>query len=353
MTTTPLRRVPLSVLDLSPVSSGSTPSAALQSTLALARHAEALGFARFWVAEHHNNPGIASSSPAVLMAAIAAVTTSIRVGSGGVMLPNHPALVVAEQFGTLQGLYPGRIDLGIGRAPGTDPATARALRRTAEGLDGEDFPQQLGDLVGFLQGELPQGHPLQGIRAVPRNGEPPAMWLLGSSGYSAQVAGLLGLPFGFAHHFSARNTIPALDLYRRSFQPSAVLDRPHALVAVRVLIADTDEDAQWLAGSSALSFLRLTQGRPGPVPTPQEAADHPWTAHDLALIADRRDGQAVGSPDTVGQYLSSLLEASGADELMVTTLAHDPQVRMQTCTHLAAMFGPGPGSGLDRPPLVV
>ena len=342
-----LRRVPISILDLSPVSSGGTPTEALQSTIGLAQHAEALGYTRFWVAEHHNHPGIASSSPAVLIAAVAGATRTIRVGSGGVMLPNHPPLVVAEQFGTLEGVYPGRIDLGIGRAPGTDPITARALRRSVDGLTDEDFPQQLADLIGFLRGGLPDDHPLAPIRSVPRVDAVPPIWLLGSSGYSAQVAGMLGLPFGFAHHFSARNTIPALDLYRRSFRPSAVLAEPYALVAVRALIAETDDEAEWLAGSSALSFLRLSQGRPGPVPTPQEAADHAWTDDERAVVADRRAGQAVGSPDTVRQYFDELLHACGANELMVTTLAHDSQVRVDTYTQVARIFGPTPLVGLD------
>lgn len=333
-----LRHVPLSVLDLSPVSAGATASDALHSTVALAQHVEALGFTRFWLAEHHNNPGIASSSPAVLIAAVASATERIRVGSGGVMLPNHPPLVVAEQFGTLEGLFPGRIDLGIGRAPGTDQMTARALRRSAGPLSADDFPEQLTDLIGFFAGALPAGHPYGSMVAVPTAGAGPAMWLLGSSGYSAQVAGVLGLPFAFAHHFSPRNTLPALDLYRHSFQPSDALDKPHAMVAVRVLVAQDDAKAQWQAGSAYLSFLHLIQGRPGPVPTPEEAENHPWTEEELLAVAERRDGEAVGGPAEVREQLAVLLERTGADELMATTVAHDPQVRLESYSLLAELF---------------
>jgi luciferase family oxidoreductase group 1 len=335
---TDLRSVPLSVLELSPVSSGSTATDALATTVALAQHVESLGFTRFWLAEHHNNPGIASSAPAVLAAAVASATSTIRVGSGGVMLPNHQPLVVAEQFGTLEGLFPGRIDLGIGRAPGTDPVTARALRRSAGPMSADDFPEQLGELIGFFRGAFPATHPYRSIAAVPSAGAGPAMWLLGSSGYSAQVAGVLGLPFAFAHHFSSRNTLPALALYRGSFQPSEVLAEPHAMVAVRVLIAEDDEQARWLSGSSELSFLHLVQGRPGPMPTPQEAADYPWTEEDRAAVAERRLGEAVGGPPSVRAQLTDLLDRTGADELMATTVVHDPQARTDSFTRLRALF---------------
>ena len=228
--------VPLSVLDLSPVAAGTTAGQALRQTTELAVRTEALGYRRFWVAEHHNMPAIASSAPAVLIAHLAAATSTIRVGSGGVMLPNHAPLVVAEQFGTLEALHPGRIDLGIGRAPGTDQRTALALRRTMEGLSAEAFPEELGDLFGLFTGEDPRAP----ITAMPGRGDMPAIWLLGSSGFSAQLAGLLGLPFSFAHHFSAANTVPALALYRQSFRPSAWLQHPHAMVAVSAVCADTD-----------------------------------------------------------------------------------------------------------------
>ncbi len=253
------------MLDLAPVAAGATAGQALEYTTELARRTEELGYRRFWVAEHHNMPAIASSAPAVLIAHLAAATSTIRVGSGGVMLPNHAPLVVAEQFGTLEALHPGRIDLGIGRAPGTDQYTALALRRTMEGLSAEAFPQELADLIGLFSA--------QGLRrpitATPGRGDMPAIWLLGSSGFSAQLAGVLGLPFAFAHHFSSVNTVPALGLYRQNFQPSQWLERPHAMVAVSAICADTDERAQWLSGPAALSFLRLRSGTPAPLASPR------------------------------------------------------------------------------------
>src|SRR6516162_1236865 len=222
-----LAGAPLSVLDLAPIPEGGSAGGALRATIELARQAERLGFTRFWVAEHHGMPGIASSSPPVLIAHIAEATSRIRVGSGGVMLPNHTSLVIAEQFGMLEALHPGRIDLGIGRAPGTDQATAAALRHRGP----DEFPRQLTDLLGFFTGQWPTGHPLATVHAIPGEGNSPDMWLLGSSGYSAQVAGALGLPFAFAHHFMPANTLPALELYRESFRPSETLGKPYAMVA--------------------------------------------------------------------------------------------------------------------------
>src|SRR5580698_6344257 len=312
--------VPLSVLDLAPVPAGGNAAESLRATTDLAQHVERLGFHRFWVAEHHNMPGIASSAPPVLIAHIADATTTLRVGSGGVMLPNHASLVVAEQFGMLEALHPGRIDLGIGRAPGTDQVTAAALRRSPEALSADDFPDQLMDLLGFFTGRWPEGHPFAQITAVPGRGYQPAMWLLGSSGYSAQVAGLLGLPFAFAHHFSPANTLPALAQYRSRFRPSEVLERPYAMVAAAVVCAETDERARFLAGSGALSFLRLRQGHPGAVPSPQDAAAFPYSEVEQAFIADRQATQIIGAPQAVSAGLASLLEATAADELMLTTM---------------------------------
>jgi luciferase family oxidoreductase group 1 len=327
---TTLRSVPLSVLDLSPIGEGRSATDALRGSIELARHVEGLGFTRFWLAEHHSMPGIASSAPPVVIGAVAAGTERIRVGSGGVMLPNHQPLVVAEQFGTLEALHPGRIDLGIGRAPGTDPVTAHALRRGAEGLSADDFPQQLAELRAFFRGEWPQDHPYRSITAVPAVGHEPPLWLLGSSGYSAQVAGLLGLPFAFAHHFSAQNTVPALDLYRHFFRPSETLAEPYAMIAVQVVVADSDAEAERLALPSALSFLRLRSGHPGPLPTPEAAAAHPWTEAERGLVAARQADQAVGSPATVRDRLADLLERTGADELMATTILHDNTDRMRS-----------------------
>jgi luciferase family oxidoreductase group 1 len=326
-----LAGVPLSVLDLAPIPAGGTAGQALRATIALAREVERLGFTRFWVAEHHGMPGVASSSPPVLIGHIADATTRIRVGSGGVMLPNHPSLVVAEQFGMLEALHPGRIDLGIGRAPGTDQATAAALRHRGP----DEFPRQLSDLLGFFTGEWPAGHPYATVRAVPGEGAGPDMWLLGSSGYSAQVAGTLGLPFAFAHHFMPANTLPALALYRESFRPSATLDRPYAMVAAAVICAGTDERARFLAGASALSFLRLRQGRPGQVPSPEEAAAYPYSDLERAFIADRQSTQYIGTPDTVRPGLEDLVKHTEADELMITTQTYDPADRLRSFELLA------------------
>ncbi|GAA2568200.1 LLM class flavin-dependent oxidoreductase [Pseudonocardia hydrocarbonoxydans] len=324
--------VPLSVLDLVPVGSGSTPTEALRASTALVRRVEELGFRRYWVAEHHGMPGIASSSPAVLIAHLAGASSTIRVGSGGVMLPNHQPLVVAEQFGTLDALHPGRIDLGIGRAPGTDPRTAQALRRGTGSLGADDFLQQLDELAAYFRGEGP-------VAAVPAHGQRPDMWLLGSSGYSAQVAGLLGLPFAFAHHFSGENTDAALALYRDTFRPGT-LQEPYAMIAASVLAAETDAEAQRLALPGALQFLRLRQGNPGLVPTPEEAAAYPYSAQEQAFVDDRLAGQVIGSPDTVRDGVRALVERTGVDELMVVTGAHDGADRIRSYELLAGAFAP-------------
>jgi luciferase family oxidoreductase group 1 len=271
----------------------------------------------------------------VLIGRIADATTTLRVGSGGVMLPNHPPLVVAEQFGMLENLHPGRIDLGLGRAPGTDPATAAALRRSVDALSADDFPEQLGELVSFFSDSFPEGHPYRDMRAVPRPESMPPIWLLGSSGYSAQVAGLLGLPFAFAHHFSAGNTLPALALYRSRFRPSEVLSEPYAMVATSVLVADSDEHARRLAMPSALSFLRLRSGRPGPMPSLEEAENHPYTDLDREMMAERFATSVIGSPETVRSGLDDLLAATQADEIMATTMVHDPADRLRSFELLA------------------
>jgi luciferase family oxidoreductase group 1 len=318
-----LSEIPLSVLDLAPITSGSDATTALRNSRELAQQAERLGYHRYWFAEHHNMPGIASSAPAVLIGHIADATSTIRVGSGGVMLPNHAPLVVAEQFGMLEALHPGRIDLGIGRAPGTDQKTARALRRTEAGLSAENFPQELTELIKYFEGTAE-------LNAVPAAGNKPPIWLLGSSGYSAQAAGLLGLPFAFAHHFSAQNTLPALELYRKHFRPSEVLSEPYAMVCASVIVADTDKHARWIAGPGALSFVRLRQGRPAPLATPQEAADYPYTEIDELVIEDRMSTQIIGSPSTVRAGLDELMESTAADELMVTTIVHGHEDRLRS-----------------------
>ncbi|MCO6006351.1 LLM class flavin-dependent oxidoreductase [Actinoallomurus purpureus] len=318
-----LRELPLSVLDLVPVSSETTPGAALRASIGLARAVERLGYHRLWVAEHHNMPGIASSSPPVLIAHLAEATSTLRVGSGGVMLPNHAPLVVAEQFGMLEALHPGRIDLGIGRAPGTDQATAYALRRTAD-LDVEDFPRHLAELRAFLDGSSPR------IRAVPAGENPPEIWLLGSSGFSAQLAGTLGLPFAFAHHFSARFTEPALELYRSTFQPSESMSRPHVMVTAAVVCAETDEEAERLAAPMGLSMLRLRAGKPGLLPTPDEALAYPYTPQEREAIGMITESHVVGGPETVRKGLLELLDRTRPDELMISTNVGDPAARLRS-----------------------
>ena len=325
--------IPLSVLDLAPVSAGRTVQDAVQESIALARHAEALGYRRIWVAEHHGMPGIASSAPAVLLAALGAATSTIRIGSGGVMLPNHAPLVVAEQFATLEALYPGRVDLGLGRAPGTDPRTSQLLRRG----DSDDFPGDLALLRALLEG------PVQGIVASPHGPSSPDVWLLGSSGYSAQLAGLLGLPFAFAHHFSGENTVPALALYRSTFRPG-FLDEPYAMICASVLVADDDAAARREALPGALSFVHLRQGRPGVLPTVDQAEGYAWSPQERAFAEQRLDSQVLGSPEQVARGLERLLDDTGADELMVTTAAHDPAVRLRSYALLAGLGSTDSGS---------
>ncbi|MDR6973140.1 LLM class flavin-dependent oxidoreductase [Leifsonia shinshuensis] len=322
--------IPLNVLDLASRPAGGTNADAVAGTVRLAQAAERLGYGRFWVAEHHGMPAIASSAPAVLIAGVAAATERIRVGSGGVMLPNHAPLVVAEQFGTLRALYGDRIDLGIGRAPGTDGATAMALRRSPEGLGVDDFPQQLLDLFGFFYGGMSDANPLHGITAVPGLGDAPQVWLLGSSGFSAQVAAALGLPFAFAHHFAGENTEAALDLYRSRFEPSDILTEPHTMIAVNVVSDDDPETVRAQSLPGQLSFLRLRRGlKPEPVSI-EEALAHEFTPLEEEFIASRNARQAVGTPDEVKARLDSLLASTQTDELMVSSGAATVEGRIRS-----------------------
>ena len=302
--------VPLSVLDLAPVPDGATAAQALRDTIDLARHAEELGYHRFWVAEHHNMPGIASSAPAVLIAHLAAATTTIRVGSGGVMLPNHAPLVVAEQFGTLEALHPGRIDLGIGRAPGTDQVTAHALRRTPEALSADDFPQQLADLLGYFTGRWPENHPFAQHHRGARPGRPAGDLaarlerLQRPAGRPARPAVRVRAPLQRGQHAARAGPVP-----RSTSGRPRCSTRPYAMVAAAVVCAETDERARFLAGSGALSFLRLRSGRPGPLPTPEEAAAYPYTELERAFVEDRLATQIVGSPETVQRGITDLARA--------------------------------------------
>ncbi|MER5770214.1 LLM class flavin-dependent oxidoreductase [Streptomyces sp. NPDC001985] len=334
---------PLSVLDLVTVGDGTTPTDAFRASVLLARYAESRGFHRHWVAEHHSMPGVASSSPAVILAHLAAHTRRIRLGSGGVMLPNHAPLVIAEQFGTLEALAPGRIDLGLGRAPGTDGGTAAALRRSDRiGEGAEDFPQQLAELTRFLDDDFPDGHPYTRIHSVPgpvqgTTSRPP-VWLLGSSGFSARLAGVLGLPFAFAHHFSAQNTVPALELYRESFRPSAALDTPYALVCVAALAADSEREARRQVMAGALAMLRLRTGRPGLIPTPEEAEAYPFSAPEREFV----DGWVAtiphGTPGTVREGLDLLHKRTGADELMLTAHTHSSATLLRSYELIADAY---------------
>ncbi len=335
---TELRTVPLNVLDLASRGAGESNADAVAGSVRLAGIAESLGFHRFWVAEHHGMPSVASSSPPVLIAAIAARTERIRVGSGGVMLPNHAPLVVAEQFGTLRALYGDRIDLGIGRAPGTDQVTAAALRRSADALGAEDFPQQLLDLIGFFTGGFGPNDPLAGIRAVPGLGDMPEIWLLGSSGYSAQVAAALGLPFAFAHHFAGEHTEEALGLYRERFAPSAYLAEPHTMIAVTVVADEDPEQVRRQSLPGALTFLQMRRGqKPEPVSV-EEASRYEFSQLELDFIAQRNARQAFGTPDVVRDRLASLLASTGADELMIASGAAEPDARAHSLEIVARLF---------------
>lgn len=334
----------LSVLDQCPVPTGATAGDVLHHSIDLARHVEALGYRRFWVTEHHNHPGVVASAPVVLAGQVAAATTSIRVGSGGVMLPNHAPIVVAEQFGTLEALYPGRIDLGIGRAPGTDEATARALRRHNGAITSEDFPQELETLLDFFAGTFPDGHPYQGVRAIPAEGNKPAFWLLGSSEYSARLAGRMGLPFAFAHHFNPEVAESAMASYRRAFRPSAELAQPTSLISVAVVCADDTARAQWLHGSLRLWLLPRRTGRPRTLPSPQEAAAFPFTDADRAEVAKQSSAHVVGDAATVLEQLGQLAARTGADEVMITTIAFSHHDRLRSYELLAEATGMSPST---------
>ncbi|MDF2733097.1 MAG: putative Monooxygenase [Desertimonas sp.] len=342
-----------SVLDLAVVADGSTSASALSDTTALATRADELGFDRFWVAEHHNFPTIASTSPPVLMAHLAASTSRIRIGSGGVMLPNHPALVVAEQFALLEALHPGRIDLGIGRAPGTDPATAAALRRSPAGLGAEDFPNELIDLMGMLGDRRRDHGAWDRFRATPESTSTPEIVLLGSSEYSAQLAGLLGLRYAFAHHFdvgTAISTLDAVAIYRSSFRPSAVLDEPYMIVTAGVLAAETVERAEYLAGPARLAMLSLRTGRRMQLLAPDEAAAHP----DMAVAATMPSNRIVGDAELVAERLSELAERTGADEVMISTMTHGLAERLATLEIVADVWSSDfCGSGEAVGPVVV
>jgi luciferase family oxidoreductase group 1 len=317
--------IPFSILDLSPIQKGATATDALRNTLALAQHAEGLGYLRYWLAEHHNMPGIASAATALVIGHVAGGTKTIRVGSGGIMLPNHSPLVIAEQFGTLASLYPGRIDLGLGRAPGTDMMTAQALRRDVA-LSAEQFPQDVQELQHYFAPVQPR----QRIRAVPGAGLEVPIWLLGSSLFGAQLAAMLGLPFAFASHFAPDAMMQALDLYRSGFQPSPQLERPYAMLGANVLAADSDAEARRQFTSQQQSFINLRRGMPGQVPPPIDDIDAYWSDAEKAMVEHSLACSFIGSAETVEQGLKQFLQATRPDELMITAHIYNQEARLRS-----------------------
>jgi luciferase family oxidoreductase group 1 len=328
----------LSVLDQSPIGAGRTPADAIAETLALARACDALGYHRYWLAEHHSSDGLAGAAPEVLIARVAAETHHLRVGSGGVMLPHYSALKVAEQFRMLETLYPGRIDLGIGRAPGSDGRTALALQPGPHAYGVEHFPRQVADLIGWLAGALPDGHPFAAVKAQPAGPTLPEIWVLGSSGDSAQLAAHFGLNFAHAHFISVRGGAEACAFYRENFRPSALAEQPRVALAAFALAADTDAAAQRLALSRDLWRLRLDQGLLGPVPSVAEAEAHAFTDFERARVERNRQRQIVGAPEAVKARLEALAAEHGADELVVVSICHDPAARRRSYELLAAAF---------------
>lgn len=333
--------VAYSLLDLAPVTEGATPREAFANMLDLARHAEALGYRRYWLAEHHNMPGIASAATAVLIGHVAAGTRTIRVGAGGIMLPNHAPLQVAEQFGTLAALHPDRIDLGLGRAPGTDHATMRALRRYMEGAD--SFPEDVAELLGYFEPVRPG----QAVQAVPGAGIDVPVWLLGSSLYSAQLAAAMGLPFAFASHFAPAAMDEALALYRRGFRPSRHLSAPHAMLALNVVAADTAAEARRLFTTQQQSFVRLRRGQPGLIPPPVDDIEAYWQPHEKAMVEQALACAVVGDPGEVRAGIAAFVARHRPDELMLTANIFDHAARRQSFALAAAACRGIPVDGID------
>ncbi|MBB3114365.1 luciferase family oxidoreductase group 1 [Paenibacillus phyllosphaerae] len=333
---TALQDVTLSILDLAPVTVGSTPADSFRNTLDLAQHVEQWGYHRYWLAEHHNMKGVASSATSLVIGHVAAGTKTIRVGSGGIMLPNHAPLMIAEQFGTLESMYPGRIDLGLGRAPGSDQPAARALRRGLNS-NGQDFPELLAELRGYFNPAAFGDHLPPGVRAVPGEGLNVPIWLLGSSDFSARLAGELGLPFAFASHFAPDYLLHALELYRSTFRPSDQSAKPHAMVGVNVIVADTDEEARKLATSHEQQFLNIIRGRTGQLNPPVDNMDELWSQQEKAIVRRQLSFSAIGSPETVRGRLLTILEQTGADELIVATQVYDHAARLASYEKLAKL----------------
>ena len=328
----------LSVLDLSPVTVGGSGPTSLKNSLDLARLADQLGYTRYWVAEHHNLPSIASSAPEIMIGQIAAVTQNLRVGSGGVMLPNHAPLMVAERFKILEALFPGRIDLGIGRAPGTDPMTSIALRRRQQTNTDDDFLERFQELLLFAQDGFPEGHPFRQVHAMPADVPLPPIYLLGSSDYSAEVAAAIGAGFAFAHHFASHDAVAAMTSYRSHFKPSPALPVPQAILATAVVTADTDAEAERLAATLDLNYVRRSKGEYLPLASPEEAAAYAYTPIDRERIKHNRARLFVGAPATVRARLDPLLTATQADELMITTMIYDHAARRHSYELMAAAY---------------
>ncbi len=328
----------LSCLDLSFVRSGHPASAALHDTIALARHCDALGYERFWLAEHHNLPSVASPAPEIMIGQIAAATSRMRVGSGGIMLPNHAPLMVAERFRMLEGLFPGRIDLGLGRAPGTDGVTAIALRRHQEPRSGDDFLEKLQELILWETGGFPADHPFRRVQAMPSDVRLPPIWLLGSSGYSARLSAQIGMGFAFAHHFAQHDVHDAMLTYREQFRPSVWLAAPRAILAVSAIVADTEAEAERLASSQDLNWLRRARGEYAPLPSVQEAAAESYGPAERDMIAANRARMFVGDAAKVRDRLMAFAQSTGADEVMVTSAIHDQEARRHSYGLLAESF---------------
>ena len=331
--------IPLSILDLSVVTTATRPAAALRNSIDLARHADALGYVRYWLAEHHNLASVASPAPELMIGQIAAVTSRIRVGSGGVMLPNHAPLMVAERFKMLEALFPGRIDLGLGRAPGTDGATAYALRSRLDRREGDDFLERLHELTLWETRDFPPGHPFNNVVAMPDDSPLPPIWLLGSSDYSSELAAQVGM--GFAHHFATYDANEAMTNYRAHFKPSGWRATPHGILAVAVVAAETDAEAERLATSMDLNRLRRDRGQYLPLLSVEEALAYPYTDAERASIARNRSRLFVGSPSTVIAKLQPMIAASQPDELMIITAVHDHDARKKSYSLLADAFGLG------------
>ncbi len=332
----------LSVLDLTPWPAGTAGAQAVRNTVDLARHADGLGFHRYWLSEHHNLPSIISPTPEVLLAAVGAATRRIRIGSGGVMLPNHSPLRIAEAFRVLESLYPGRVDLGLGRAPGSDGRAALALRRTRERMQGDDFPELLDELLAYGgRGEFPPEHPFRTLRALPDDVALPPVWILGSSDYGARLAGRRGMGYGFAHHFSAQWVDAAAQAYHANFRPSAETPRPHLILTVAAVCAETDAAADHLATTIDLAWVRRARGEFRPLPSPEEAAAHPWTPGERESVEANRENLFVGSPATVRAGILRLAARTQAAEVMVTTMTWDHTARRHSYELLAEAWGLG------------